>query len=606
MKMKALLALALLAALMLVEATAQERAFIGGRGTSGITVTSSHTFASSDPRSTINGHGLDADLMAASRFLFQAGLGGSMEDIEQLALTGDYEAWIDEQAAMPMTDVLSKVISINEEEFQYFITQTDAEGNPNLPEDYFGPWAKHFSYAWWDNVATAPDQLRYKMANALSQIFVISHNNTDLGNHGEAMGAYYDLLLQRSFGNFRDLLNDVALSPSMGFFLSHLNNPKTDAARNQKPDENFAREIMQLFTIGLNELNLDGSLKLDDRGQAIPTYTNDDIEGMAKVFTGLGGADFNDKIKEEYPNAQIEFGADLYAIDRTIAMRMYEQEHEPGEKFIVGDFTIPAGQRGLKDIQDALDHLFQHPNVAPFISRQLIQRMVKSNPSPDYIERVARVFVDNGQGVRGDLLSVIKAILLDQEARSCEFILDPAQGQLREPVLRHTQIIHALPNDSPSGVFWKDPESLFERTKQAPQTSPTVFNFYSPDFSPGGEIMDLGLVAPEFRILDSETSIGYANQVFEWTFFELLLFDWEDRTPHVAIVFDDLAELARTDQEGLIHEVDVLFLHGQMSDMTRNVIRRALELAGPTGRYRERAQFVVYMAMISPDYTIIK
>ena len=308
----------------------------------------------------------------------------------------------------------------------------------------------------------------------------------------------------------------------------------------------------------------------------------------------------------EYPNARIEFGTELYGIDRTIPMQMYDSEHEPGEKNIVGDYTIPAGQSGLQDIQEALDHLFNHPNVPPFISRQLIQRMVKSNPSPAYIERVANVFVDNGQGVRGDLLAVIKAILLDQEARSCEFILDPAQGQLREPLLRHTHIIHALPNDSPSGNFWKDPQSLFDRTKQAPQTSPTVFNFYNPNFTPAGEISEQGLVAPEFGILDSETSIGYANQVFEWTFFELLLFDWEDRTPHVEVVFDELEQLARMDQEGLIHRVDVLFLHGQMSDVTRSVIRRALSAAGPTGRYRERAQFVVYMAMISPDYTIIK
>ena len=181
-----------------------------------------------------HGHGLDADLMAASRFLFQAGLGGSMEDIERLTLSGDYEAWIDEQAAMPMTDVLSNVIAINEEEFQYFITQTDAEGNPNRPENYFGPWFKHFSYAWWDNVAKAPDQLRYKVANALSQLFVVSHNNTDLGNHGEAMGAYYDLLLRRSFGNFRDLLGDVTFSPSMGCLLYTSPSPR-DRQKSRMP-----------------------------------------------------------------------------------------------------------------------------------------------------------------------------------------------------------------------------------------------------------------------------------------------------------------------------------------------------------------------------------
>ena len=234
--------------------------------------------------------------------------------------------------------------------------------------------------------------------------------------------------------------------------------------------------------------------------------------------------------------------------------------------------------------------------------------MVKSNPTPQYIERVASVFADNGQGVRGDMKAVIKAILLDEEARSCEYILDPYQGKLREPILRHTHIMHALPNDNPTGNYWKDPRSLFELTKQAPQSSPTVFNFYPPDFAPNGEIFERGLVAPEFKILDSETSIGYANQVIVWTFWELLMYDWEEYTPDpdVTIVYDDLEELAREDPEGLIHKIDVLFTHGQMSDMTRGVIRRALDKL-PGNRFAKvRAQLALYLTMISPDYTIIK
>lgn len=591
----------ILACLILTDSISQEREFIGGKGSNQITVTSSHNFSLSDAAKTIDGTGLDADLMAASRFLYQAAMGGSETEVYDLAVSGDYERWIDLQFSVPMTPMLSKVIEINEIDFRAFVASGEE------PDDFFGPWAKHFSYAWWDNVAKAPDQLRYKVAHALSQILVIS-NQSDVGTHGEAMASYYDLLLNQAFGNYRDLLWDVSMNPSMGFYLSHLNNPKTNEARNQHPDENYAREIMQLFSIGLYELNMDGSRKLDADGQPIATYDNDDIGELAKVFTGLGGGDVNDKIKAEYPGATVEFGSSFYALNRMIPMKMFEGQHEPGPKTIVGDYTIPAGQSGLQDIESAIDHIFNHDNVPPFISHQLIQRMVKSNPSPDYIERVANVFADNGQGVRGDMKAVIKAILLDEEARSCEYVLDPDQGKLREPILRHTHVMHALPNDSPTGNYWKDPASLLELTKQAPQSSPTVFNFYSPDFAPNGEISERGLVAPEFKILDSETSIGYANQVIVWTFWELLMYDWEDYTPDpdVAIVYDELEELAQEDPEGLIHKIDVLFTHGQMSDMTRGVIRRALDKL-PGNRFaRVRAQLALYLTMISPDYTIIK
>ncbi len=583
----------------------QEREFIGGRSSSNIAVSSSHNFGLSNAANTINGTGLDADLMAASRFLYQAGMGGDVEDIIDLTLSGDYEGWLDAQMQLDPSYLLQKVIDINAEEFQYFIAQRDDEGNLNDPDDYFGPWMKHFSYAWWDNVAKAPDQLRLKVAHALSQILVVSFNS-DIQNHGEAMAAYYDLLLDGAFGNYRDILMDVTMSPTMGYYLSHLNNPKTNVDRNRHPDENYAREIMQLFTIGLYELNMDGTRKLDEEGEPIATYNNGHIGELAKVFTGLIGGDLNEKIKLEYPDAELEFGAGYYVINRMIPMQMFERQHELGSKTIVGDYVIPAGQSGMKDIEDAVDHLFNHDNVPPFVSYRLIQRMVKSNPSPDYVERVSNVFADNGNGVRGDMKAVIKAILLDEEARSCEYVLDPAQGMLREPILRHTHVMHALPNDSPTGNYWKDPLSLFELTKQTPQGSPTVFNFYSPDFTPIGDVANADLVAPEFKILDSETSIGYANQVLVWTFWESLMYDWEDRTPDVNTVFDELQNIGRNDNEALIHQIDILFTHGQMSDLTRGVIRRALGGVPSSQFAKERAQFALYLTLISPDYTILK
>ncbi len=575
-----------------------QREYIGAGEIEGVTVNTSHDFNEAKGINTINGAGLDADRMEAARFLYQAGFGASMSSINSLAIHKNFDLWIDQQFDLSPTYVLPKLTEINEETFRSHIERGES------PDDYFGPWMMHFSYAWWDNLYKSPDQLRYKVAHALSQILVISFNS-DLNNHGEAMAAYYDLLLKRSFDNYKTLLLDITMNPSMGYYLSHLNNPKTNESKNQHPDENYAREIMQLFTIGLYELNLDGTRKLDESGNPIPTYDNGDIKELAKVFTGLMGGDLSYKIKNEYPNARIEFGADLYAIDRTVPMQMFESQHEKGSKTIVGDFVIPNGQSGLEDIRMAVDHLFNHPNVAPFVSKQLIQRMVKSNPTPQYVERVAKVFEDNGRGVRGDMKSVIKAILLDQEARSCEFLLDPHQGQLREPVLRHTHVMFALPTDSPTGNYWKDPLSLYESTKQSPQTSPTVFNFYKPDYQPIGAIYDQNLVAPEFQIFDSETAIGYVNQVLEWSFYEYLMYSWEPNDNVVDIIFNDLEEMS-SDGEALINHLDVLFTYGQMSPATRGVIRRAIDQLPPTQYAKERAQLALYLTLISPDYTIIK
>lgn len=590
--------------LLLVGTSSIAQEYIGAGQMNGVRVTTSSSLNQSTGVKTIDGSGLDADMMEAARFLYQAGFGADYETTRSMALGGNkFAEWIESQSQVQPTLVLPKMIDINEQTFRLFLSRND-NGTPNDPEDYFGPWALQFSYAWWDNMKKAPDQLRYKIAHALSQILVISINS-DLRDHGEALSDYYDILLRNAFGNYKDILTEVTYHPAMGYFLSHLNNAKSDPAANRRPDENYAREIMQLFTIGLYELNMDGSRKLDANGDPIPTYDNTDIGELAKVFTGLGGGDLSYKIKEENANAEIFFNAGFYIIDRTTPMRMYENQHETGPKTIVGDYRIPGGQPGDKDIADAIDHLFNHDNVGPFLARRLIQRFVTSNPTPDYIERIANVFNDNGQGVRGDMKAIITAILLDPEARSCEAILSPTHGKLREPVLRYTHALNAIDTDSPQGDYWKDPLSTIELMKQAPLSAPTVFNFYTPDYQPLGDISQQGLVAPEFQIFDSETAIGYVNQTLSWSFWELALYDWEEENPNVEFVYEELADISE-DAEKLINRLDILFTHGQMSTSTRGVIREALQ-GLPYSEFKDlRAKMAVYLTLISPDYTILK
>ena len=580
--------------------------YLGAGRTTGVKVSTSSNLNQSTGIKTIDGSGLDAKMMEAARFFYQASFGADLETIKAFAKNNNpYDQWIEAESKKSPTLLLPKLTAINIEDFNAFLKRDDdGDGKLNDPDDYFGPWAKHFSYAWWDNVNKAPDQMRYKIAHALSQILVVSMNS-DLRDHGEAVADYYDIFIRNAFGNFKDILREVTYHPAMGYYLSHLNNPKSDPENNQHPDQNFAREIMQLFTIGLYELNLDGTRKLDNSGQPIPTYDNNDIAELAKVFTGMGGGDLNNKVKLIYPNLRIDFGYGLYTINRTIPMYMWDEHHEPGPKTIVGGYTIPAGQSGRKDVEDALNHLFNHPNVGPFIAHRMIQRLITSNPTPQYIERVASVFNDNGQGIRGDMKALMKAILLDPEARNCETLTQPYHGQLREPIMRYTHVLRAIRKDSPTGNYWKDPLSTLELMKQTPMGAPTVFNFYKTDFQPLGAIQAAGLVAPEFQILDSETAIGYVNQTLSWSFYELAMYDWEDNTENVEFIFDELADISE-DAEKLINRLDILFTYGQMTDPTRTVIRQALKnLAYPVGKDL-RAKMAIYLTLISPDYTILK
>ncbi len=580
--------------------TLKAQVILGSDPTQEIKVTTSSNYTpqywtlSATGEKTINKVGLEGPLMEASRFLSQATLGADLATIEQVANQG-IEAWIDDQMTVPQSQTLDRLNEVFAEVIEWYLVNG---GNPD--EVSTRPYWTIFNYTWWENHMKNEDLLRQKVALALSEIFVISIES-NLADAGFGLADYYDVLLKHSFGNFEDLLKEVSLHPCMGYYLSHLNNPREIPEENIHSDENYAREIMQLFTIGLYELNQDGSRKTDGQGEWIPTYDQADIKELAKVFTGLGvgGVMENEWVDEPY------FGLDIYVADMTTPMIMYEEWHQPGTKTLANGYVIPAGQTGLKDINDAVHQLFLHPNVGPFIGKQLIQRLVTSNPTPGYISRVAAVFADNGQGERGDMGAVIKAILMDPEARTCSALEEDRFGKLREPFARYTHFSKAIQMEQYYGRYWNVAYGFYEATNQMPLASRTVFNFFLPDFQPIGAIADNGLVGPEFQIHNSRTSVEFINRVNDWAVWGYVMDDWEAENPHVTYNIDELTPLAR-DPEVLINRLDVLFTHGMLSDRTRQIIKDAITPMISEDYRNDRTRLAMYLIMISPDYAIMK
>ena len=373
---------------------------------------------------------------------------------------------------------------------------------------------------WWLDAVYGVDQLRQRVAFALSQIFVISDTGYTLSNSQYGVTHYYDQLRELAFGNYRDLLETVTLSPMMGRYLSMLQNARGDEAGITRPDENFAREVLQLFSIGLTVLELDGSPRYapdsEGRPRPVPVYTQNNVEEFARVFTGWN-----------YAGAS-RWDVPLFTGEDIInPMEPFEDYHDTGAKQLLtypDDLPsiardIPAGGSARDDLDMALDNIFYHPNVGPFISTQLIQRLVTSNPSPAYIARVATVFNDDGSGVRGNLGAVVRAILLDSEAREPD-VTDPGYGKLREPVLRLSHLWRAFsvtPGEQSQhgelNVYSPQLTRLELATGQAPLRSPSVFNFYSPGHSPSGILENAGLVAPEFEILTDNNLIATLNRI---------------------------------------------------------------------------------------------
>jgi len=504
----------------------------------------------------------------AARFLRQATFGPTRTEIDALAANNDFGAWIDAQIAISPT-------------FH----------RPLWKNATFGPGLgmQHQKGAvWFRAVIDGPDQLRQRMAWALAQIFVIGEAGSNDPNQSEQWTNYYDILVRNAFGNFRTLLQEVTLSPKMADYLTYETNRKAQGAR--KPDENYAREVMQLFTIGLVELNPDGTPIVDADGELIETYDNDDIVTNARVFTGL----VHDGEHPDYPGK----------LNRIDPVSTDENMHDRDEKVLLDGTVLPAGQNTLEDVTALLDRLFAHPNTGPFISRLLIQRLTSSNPSPAYIGRVSAAFADNGSGVRGDLAAVVRAILLDPEVRSDALLADDAQGLLREPIIRFVHYCRALhlTTSRPDGFYRI--RTLLAELKQFPYESPSVFNFYLPDHQPNGPLFDRQLYGPEFQILDAPSSVQTLNVMIELVREGLGEIIAGKQVPDGVLDFSYEMTLA-DDIPALLDHLDLLLTAGSLGDTSRTIIANAVSQI-PISEPENRVKRALILFAATPEFCVLQ
>lgn len=524
--------------------------------------------------------------VSASRFLMQASFGPTLESIEEVRALG-YSGWIDQQVALPA--------SLH----QPYIKEIKADGaGPRIDHTYSFNDDNDFVHG--NNVTTpfarnaiaGEDQLRQRVAFALSQILVVSRRDANLEEKTEAITNYYDMLVKNALGNYGDLLREVTFHPSMGWYLSHAGNQKADPSIPRYPDENYAREIMQLFTIGLWELNPDGSRKLDGGGEPVPTYDNGDITEMARVFTGL------------YFASPYGWGGGGWADEHfTLPMVMYADRHDFGVKHLPKGVVIPerepSEENGSQDVRDAVEALFQHPNTPPFVCRQLIQFLVTDNPSPAYIKRVQDVFVNDGSGVRGNLAAVVKAILLDTEARNLP--LSPEYGKVREPVIRtmHLGRLLHVAEAHPKFVWWNWAENYYNSSIQEPMNSPSVFNFYTPVYQAPGEIRNAGLVSPGFQIINTYSAVSFPNLLWDYLH-DGFKSGWEWEFP---LDYSDSLQLA-DNPAALVDHVNLLVCSGTMTARTRGILLTAL--ADPALSRKDRVALALWTAMNSPEGVVQK
>ena len=517
----------------------------------------------------------------ASRFLNQATFGATTSEIQRLQSIG-YSEWILDQFSRPQESLLQSVL----------LAQPSGLDAGRLA----------LTQTFWTRSIEGDDQLRQRMGFALSQILVASYNDGNLADHPVATANYMDIMSAGGLGNFRQTLENITYSPAMAMWLTYLKNQKADAAGEVVPDENYAREIMQLFTIGTLELQSNGELELDAGGDPIETYDNDDVTELAKVFTGLSW----DEVSSFLSNPTT-------VRSQYLPLIMYEEEHSAEQKSFLGT-TIPANTSGDQSISIALDALFRHDNTAPFISKQLIQRLVTSNPSPEYVERVADAFLSGqyvlpdgrtaGNGARGDMRAVVAAILLDTEARDvAAAAATPGFGKLREPVIRFTQWARAFGVSQTVVSFGDDLEDTRAPSalNQQAYRSPSVFNFYRPGFvAPGTESATAGMVAPEFQITTAASVTGYANFIAEFIFNE---------RGQTNFAPDYSAELALADNAAaLVDHLDVLLTSGRLSASARtriiNAVNAITSASGPFTRNELRVRVAILFVMTSSDYIV--
>ncbi len=519
----------------------------------------------------------------AARFLLQAQFSASDTDIAAVKSQG-YAPWLE--------------ANYSSAPGQTGVAWLDSRGYDAIKEDQSYFWPQFGDFMIWNQLLAAPDQLRKRLALALSELFVVSLSPIDGFYPPYMIAAYWDLLVANAFGNFRTLLEKITLNAAMGFFLNTKGNLKEDAATGRQPDENYAREVMQLFTIGLYELNLDGSLKLDSSGNPIETYGQSDITNLARVFTGydydLSRVTWTPVSWVSYPIPSNEFAIDPMAFNPA------------AHSNLAVDFLgthIPANTPGPDALRTALDALFNHPNVAPFFARQMIQRLVTSNPSPAYIQRVAAAFENNGSGVRGDLQAVWTAILTDTEARSDPQSGETLRGKLREPIVRFVQWARTAGIASTNGAFEiYDLSSSNEALGQSPLRSPSVFNFFRPGYvPPNTPIADAEKQAPEFQIHNETTTAGYIN-FLEW----VTRFGYSDVKP----TYQALLPMAH-DIPAVISWLNLRLCANQLSTETIVQITAALTSLHVTSSSTDEFKLhqvacATWLILCSPEYLIQK
>ena len=596
------------------------------------------------PPPTYTGTALDKDV---ERLIAQATFGANDALITEVKTKGIIP-WLDEQMNTTLTPQ-SILFNYAKASDDWLVARAIAAG---LADDRT-PLFESLPGGWYLQSVAGRDQLRQRVAFALSEIFVVSIQNSTVRGRHYGTADYYDMLARHAFGNFRTLIEDVTLHPIMANYLSMVKNQKFDPVTGVSPDENYAREVMQLFTIGLVKLHPDGTLKLDATGQPTATYDNSHITELAKVFTGwgyskqqTGGLPLlsmwnNDGAITDNNNFNYNGGAPYAQAAFHFPLKMYQTRHDTGVKNIVNGVTIPANQTGDADLDMAMDALFNHPNTPSFLAKRLIQRLVTSNPSRGYVYRVANKFVNDGTGVRGNLGAVVKAILTDYEARTQTQTDQASYGKQREPIVHFLHLYRGMGGSSGTGAQFLDTATLTANSSpaysstsipagtrlvlirpsntinqslpQTPLNAPSVFNWFDPTYTYPGSIQSNGLVAPEFQLTNETNAVSNPN------FFYGLIYNLPTgggnpgpQASQIAGLTTNYTRLTLSltaattaltsgGATGLVDFYDRLFCAHQMSTDTRNAIITAVN--GITGD-TEKVRTALYLVINSPDYLI--
>lgn len=530
----------------------------------------------------------------AARFLQQAQFSSSEAEIAQVRQLGP-AAWIEQQVARSSGTMGWDWLNAQ----GYAAIDSNGWYDSNTPGDRMA----------WAQLMASPDAARKRMALALSEIVVVSLSGLNLSWRSHAIAKYWDTLCTHAFGNYRDLLQDITLNAAMGYYLNTKGNRKEDAASGRQPDENYAREVMQLFTVGLQKLNADGTLL---GGTVQETYTIDDVSNLARVFTG-----YDVDKTQDAPTVIPQTGGGTRTIPSTDYVRLpmklttnTKNDSAANHSTLAVNFlgtTIAANTDPATALRTALDTLFNHANTAPFICKQLIQRLTTSNPSPAYVGRVAAKFANNGSGVRGDLAQVYAAILLDDEARGSAGLTDVEYGKLREPMVRLVQWARTFGVTSASGA-WRigDQSNPGTQLGQSPLRSPSVFNFFRPGYVPPTTTLSAGKVAPEFQIVTESSVGGYLNTMMG-------VISNGINNGDIKAAYS--AEIALADNAtALVNRLNLLLCAGQLSATTVSTIASTVSgMAGTVAsasttatNLRNRVCAAVLMVMACPEYLVQK